>query len=93
VGALLVLGGLTIASLEKQRNKRKNKEVRIILPSLDGESGVTLDANKLVALPFDSDAEAKGTNGKEEDHRPLLNMDIEMGRTSSSNKTGPERRR
>lgn len=77
MGAILVLGGLTVASLEKQRNKR-NKTVEIV---------AVPDAYLVPALPYDdkvcNDAMEQGQAAENKEFRSLLNM--------KSN--GPERRR
>ena len=83
---MLVLGGLAVASLEKQRNKRsKNAEA-------DKTSDATpYDKNCLVpALPFESDLVSphdsmeQGQASHQNEYRPLVNM---------KGNSGPERRR
>ena len=96
VGAMLVLGGLTVASLEKQRNKR------ILDRKISEESG----SNKLRIDPKISVPDLPLSNSiQSEDHhsdrnddnedsssrQPLINLDVELGRSGSA--SGPERRR
>lgn len=83
---MLVLGGLTVASLEKQRNKR-NKST---------ESDKTSDPSPydkkcfVPVLPFESDLKSprnsmeQGQASHQTEYRPLVNM---------KNNIGPERRR
>ncbi|KAL3800482.1 hypothetical protein HJC23_011719 [Cyclotella cryptica] len=86
VGATLVLGGLTVASLEKQRHRRsKNKEVEVAmkLPSYDEKYAGP-------ALQFHSDSNpSRGDNEQGQqtstsEYRPFIN---------GKNGVGPERRR
>jgi hypothetical protein len=76
-GAILVLGGLTVASLDKQYKKR-NKSVEIVAAP---------DACLVPALPYEdklcNDAMEQGQADEKNEFRPLLNL--------KSN--GPERRR
>ncbi len=82
VGAILVLGGLAIASLEKQKNKRnKDKEV-----DLNAGKGHSVDLNGMKTLlvprlPLSSCADSSDKSSK----------DVELGRTSST--TSDTRRR
>eukprot|EP00956_Cyclotella_meneghiniana_P030795 scaffold78688_cov59-Cyclotella_meneghiniana.AAC.3 len=88
VGAMLVLGGLTVASLEKQRNKQRNKN-----PGAE-EDSTNSHAEKcfVPSLPYNSneqlynEAMEQGQSQDETEYKPLLN-----GKINSCN--GPERRR
>ena len=100
VGAILVLGGLTVASLEKQRNKR-NKARFAQTESTQNGKHLSLDTKiSLPALPLDTnqnESENHLSNGNGEDSRaserqPLM-LDVEMGRSKSGAGSGPERRR
>ena len=102
VGAFLVLGGLTLASLEKQRTKRnRNQEVHKTIDNGNSrieKVGVQIDPLSISNLPLCSQSSssnkmdsAKGDCDANE-RRPFLNMDVELGRTSSVS-NGPERRR
>ena len=77
VGAILVLGGLTVASLEKQRNRRnKNKGVDNIV-SADNNNSVGVITNGMDSLlvpplPLSSESNLKDDKSK----------DVEMGRAS-----------
>jgi len=95
VGSILVLGGLTVASLDKQRNKRRsdsNQQSNGKHQSMD---------NKLLVptLPTDPSETAKlitynGDDGQTSEFNSGINQDVERGRsllTTSGN--GPERRR
>mmetsp|Transcript_25938 Transcript_25938/g.47399 ORF Transcript_25938/g.47399 Transcript_25938/m.47399 type:complete len:147 (+) Transcript_25938:47-487(+) len=89
VGAVLVLGGLTIASLEKQRNKRNIK-----IESRDGSKQLPL----VPSLPFQeirnpSDSSNGNGESRTEEQQPLINLDVELGRSSTSVSNRPERRR
>jgi len=90
-GATLVLGGLTVASLEKQRNKRKTSTQH---------QGTSSEEQKILVpiIPFSSD------HNQSEDHLSNVNgdrgtiehqgLDVELGRSSSAvGGNGPERRR
>lgn len=94
VGACLVLGGLTVASLEKQRNKKK------------GENQVLVDTSDIPVPPLSGNASKSSDDGDTEngdadmnedirssERKPLMGIDVEMGRTSSKTSNGPERRR
>jgi hypothetical protein len=97
LGALLVLGGLTVASLDQQRNKRnKSKNGESI------EKGFTNGATGLAIpiIPMDTDKNQSDDliehdNGERRtsECRPLINRDAEMGRSSTASGNGPERRR
>ncbi|KAL7542462.1 hypothetical protein ACHAXR_012315 [Thalassiosira sp. AJA248-18] len=106
VGGFLVLGGLTVASLEKQRNKRNaDRKVRKTsfqkVNSLEDNNGdqLTIEQKCLVpSLPFDGPSQSEdgiGDNGDSQtsERQPLMALDVELGRSSSSVGNGPERRR
>jgi adenosine 3'-phospho 5'-phosphosulfate transporter B3 len=89
LGAILVLGGLTVASLDQQRNKHNNKS------KLRGGSS---NNETIPILPLDTDANNESHDNnfdpRMSESRPLVNMDVELGRLSAgSTGNGPERRR
>jgi adenosine 3'-phospho 5'-phosphosulfate transporter B3 len=88
LGAILVLGGLTVASLDQQRNKHNNKS------KLRGGS----NNETIPVLPLDTDANNESHENnfdpRMSESRPLVNRDLELGRSSAgSTGNGPERRR
>ena len=99
VGAMLVLGGLTVASLEKQRNKRKQPLDRKISEE-SGSNKLRIDpkisvpdlplSNSIQSEDHHSDRNDDGDNSSTE-RQPLINLDVELGRSGSA--SGPERRR
>lgn len=99
VGAMLVLGGLTVASLEKQRNKRKQPLDRKISEE-SGSNKLRIDpkisvpdlplSNSIQSEDHNSDRNDDGDNSSTE-RQPLINLDVELGRSGSA--SGPERRR
>ena len=87
VGAILVLGGLLVAGLEKQKNKR-NKLIR------NRSDEETVDTKISVpSLPLSDSIESEdgnnNRNGQDSERQPLI--DVETGR-APSNGNGPERR-
>ena len=87
VGAILVLGGLLVAGLEKQKNKR-NKLIR------NRSDEETVDTKISVpSLPLSDSIESEdgnnNRNGQDSERQPLI--DVETGRAPSSG-NGPERR-
>lgn len=103
-GAILVLGGLTVASLEKQSIKKRNQNVRETgsqsETSVDSKKeGGAIDQKRLVPrLPFsepgvsDNCCDGNG-NGRMSEHQPLINLDVELGQSSTAVSNRPERRR
>lgn len=99
VGAMLVLGGLTVASLEKQRNKRKQPLDRKISEE-SGSNKLRIDpkisvpdlplSNSIQSEDHNSDRNDDGDNSSKE-RQSLINLDVELGRSGSA--SGPERRR
>ena len=99
VGAMLVLGGLAGASLEKQRNKRKQPLDRKISEE-SGSNKLRIDpkisvpdlplSNSIQSEDHNSDRNDDGDNSSTE-RQPLINLDVELGRSGSA--SGPERRR
>ena len=99
VGAMLVLGGLTVGSLEKQRNKRKQPLDRKISEE-SGSNKLRIDpkisvpdlplSNSIQSEDHNSDRNDDGDNSSTE-RQPLINLDVELGRSGSA--SGPERRR
>ncbi|KAL3776520.1 hypothetical protein ACHAW5_010112 [Stephanodiscus triporus] len=98
LGAVLVLGGLTFASLDQQRNKRnKSKNAESI------EKGFSNGAKNELSMPIlpmntdenQSDGLLDNDNGERRtsECRPLIDRDFEMGRSSAATGNGPERRR
>lgn len=89
-GALLVLGGLTVASLEKQRNKRSKNRVS------DGNHNISIGSLPIPPLsedPSQSDAHINGNgDNRTSEMQPLVNLDVELG-SSLSAVRGLERRR
>jgi len=102
VGAILVLGGLTIAGMEKQRNKRNNNN-NSISSNINNDdnvakrknSGESIDLKLQVpALPL-VQSNGNGTDGgdsQDSESQPLIH-DVEIGRAPSSANGVPERRR
>ncbi|KAL7442010.1 hypothetical protein ACHAXH_007989 [Discostella pseudostelligera] len=101
VGSILVLGGLTVASLDKQRNKRRavsNQQESFEMKSNGKHQSMD---NKLLVptLPKDPSETANLINYNGDDDQTIefnsgINQDVELGRsllTTSGN--GPERRR
>ena len=90
VGAILVLGGLLVAGLEKQKNRR-NKLIR------NRSDEETIDTKISVpSLPLSESIQSEDAhngnnnrNGQDSERQPL--MDVESGRAPSSG-NGPERR-
>jgi adenosine 3'-phospho 5'-phosphosulfate transporter B3 len=88
LGAILVLGGLTVASLDQQRNKDNAKS------KLRASSNETIPI-----LPLDNDANNESDDNNFDPRRtseshPLVNRDVELGRSSAGSMgNGPERRR
>lgn len=101
LGAFLVLGGLTVASLDQQRNKRnKTKNSESMNEALNGErNGLNI---LMPDLPMNDDKNQPDDlldydNGERRtsESRPLI-KDVEIGRSSMANmanSNGPERRR
>ncbi|KAL7554558.1 hypothetical protein ACHAWF_018016 [Thalassiosira exigua] len=91
-GAILVLGGLAVASLEKQRYKHNKYSIE------RKTSTETSHDEKLLALRVplsDSPGQSDGitiANGDSE-RQPLINLDVELGGSSSAITNRPERRR
>ena len=102
VGAILVLGGLIIAGMEKQRNKRNNNN-NSISSNINNDdnvakrknSGESIDVKLQVpALPL-VQSNGNGTDGgdsQDSESQPLMH-DVEIGRAPSSANGVPERRR
>ena len=102
LGAFLVFGGLTVASLDQQRNKR-NKTKNIESIGNGAPNGEMHGFNNLIPnLPMNGDQHQSEVlltydNGERRtsECRPLI-KDVEIGRSSVANNTnsnGPERRR
>ena len=98
MGAFLVLGGLTFASLDQQRNKRnKSKNAESI------ENGFSNGAKNELSMPIlpmntdknQSDGLLGNDNGERRTNecRPLIDRDVDLGRSSAATGNGPERRR
>lgn len=84
MGAILVLGGLTVASLDKQKNKRIKNVATAAVPE------TVSDKYSVPALPFEEDLKSQeameqGQASDKAEYKPLLN------KKSSNNR--PERRR
>lgn len=97
MGAILVLGGLTVASLEKQKNKRRKVSTP---PVEDRKSGnETAELISVPHLPLSNGADESGghiVNGDvdpDNERQPLMSLDVEIGRSSTASGNGPERRR
>lgn len=86
---MLVLGGLAVASLEKQRNKRNKNSEAATVP--DAVPDAVPDQFLVPALPYEKndlpsqEAMEQGQTLDNTEFRPLLNI--------KSNNNGPERRR
>jgi len=102
VGAILVLGGLTIASLEKQKNKRAVKTLRktSIKKENTAEDKNVAHNPSFPVLPLsldpsksDGDFDEENTDSQMSEQQPLINLDAELGRSSSTISNRPERRR
>ena len=87
-GAILVLGGLTIASLEKQRNRRLRAKESA---SAECKSSARR-ANEYPDLPLDASKEMSRDGNDGGEHVSLLG-DMEIGRSPASANNRPERRR
>lgn len=95
VGSILVLGGLTIASLDKQRNKRRlgsNQQEIVSNGRIQ-----SIDDQLLVPVLASTDPSETANLINHKDHQtseynPGINKDIELGRSLMSG-NGPERRR
>ena len=72
VGALLVLGGLTVASLEKRRDKRSKDRVS------DGNRNISIGS-----LPIPPHINGDGDNRTSE-MQLLVNLDVELGSSLSA---------
>jgi adenosine 3'-phospho 5'-phosphosulfate transporter B3 len=96
-GAVFVLGGLTVASLEKQRNRKKRNSDVVTdgnqLSFLEGSKRI--DPFEVPSLPLNDqdDSIPSNGNGADIERRPLL--DVEMGShlSSPSSANAPQRRR
>eukprot|EP00578_Thalassiosira_sp_NH16_P015957 CAMPEP_0181115250 /NCGR_PEP_ID=MMETSP1071-20121207/21331_1 /TAXON_ID=35127 /ORGANISM="Thalassiosira sp., Strain NH16" /LENGTH=314 /DNA_ID=CAMNT_0023199443 /DNA_START=510 /DNA_END=1450 /DNA_ORIENTATION=+ len=98
VGGILVLGGLTVASLEKQRNKRNKTKLAHKTSIDDGNSqerrGNHLTIDPKIAVPvlplgnITSQSRGHLGNGNGDisvsEQEPLINLDLEFGRSSSA---------
>ena len=87
-GAAMVLGGLTVASLEKQRNRMKRDK------EIVDEKKLAQSEPKMPTLPLPVEEDAPGSGNKASiERQPLL--DVEMGNHRSSNtiSNAPQRRR
>lgn len=97
VGAALVLGGLAVASLEKQRNRKKrdstNEEVNADHIQLEG--GKRIHQLKVPDLPLHDSDEHNQNSGSDADveRRPLLDVEIGNHATVLSIGSAPQRRR
>lgn len=101
-GATLVLGGLLVAGLEKQKKKRKNS-IQQDTSSEEKKIGhhLTIDPTLLIpSIPFTNDSshidERLGSidgDRHASESQKLLDLDAELGRSSSAVGNGPERRR
>uniref|UniRef100_A0A7S2PXH6 Sugar phosphate transporter domain-containing protein n=1 Tax=Skeletonema marinoi TaxID=267567 RepID=A0A7S2PXH6_9STRA len=95
-GAALVLGGLTVASLEKQRNRKKDSTVVADgskLPFPEGSK--RSDPLELPNLPLDeiNDGIQDDAKGSDVEHQPLLDVEMGSHRSSTSSNNAPQRRR
>jgi len=102
VGAILVLVGLTIASLEKQKNKRAVKTLRKTSiekeNTAEGKNGAHNPSYPALPLSLDpsksdGDFDEENTDNQMSEQQPLINLDAELGRSSSTISNRPERRR
>jgi hypothetical protein len=97
LGAFLVLGGLTVASLDQQRNKRnKGKNGESIEKGFsNGATGLSIPILPINTDKNQPDDVLDNDNGERRtsECRPLINRDAEMGRSSAVSGNGPERRR
>jgi adenosine 3'-phospho 5'-phosphosulfate transporter B3 len=96
VGAALVLGGLAVASLEKQRNRKKrdnSNEVNVDHIQLEG--GKRIHPLKVPDLPLNDSDEHIQNSGNDADveRRPLLDVEIGNHATDPSSGSAPQRRR
>lgn len=99
VGAILVLGGLTVASLEKQRNKHKQFARKA--SDQQGKNGNnTVPTLPSLSLPLSTESnhsEDQCNNGeggsRSSERQSLMESDMELGRSSTSSINRPERRR
>lgn len=88
-GATLVLGGLTIASLEKQRNRRLGAK-----ESASAESKISARrGNEYPELPLDTSKGISQDANESDERVSLLTTDLEIGRAPASANNRPERRR
>ncbi len=96
-----MLGGLTVASLEKQRNKRNKPRFAQTEATTQNGKHLSIDTKLSVPqLPLSTkqnESDDHLSNGNGEDSRtserqPLI-LDVEMGRSKSGAGSGPERRR
>lgn len=90
LGAMLVLGGLTVASLDQQKNKRSKSKLRDSIesgPYIPALS-ISTDTNQVGEL-FENDT---GDPRTSETH-PFVDRDVDTGLSSGLNGNRPERRR
>ena len=90
-GAILVLGGLTVASLEKQRNRRSRGAKESPSVSAENKSGARR-GNEYPDLPLDASNRISKDANENGESVPLIS-DLEIGRAPSSTNNRPERRR
>jgi adenosine 3'-phospho 5'-phosphosulfate transporter B3 len=96
VGAALVLGGLAVATLEKQRNRKKRDSINVVnADHIQLEGGKRIHTLKVPDLPLNDSDEHIQNSGNDADveRRPLL--DVEMGNhaTAPSSGSATQRRR
>jgi adenosine 3'-phospho 5'-phosphosulfate transporter B3 len=96
-GAVLVLGGLTVASLEKQRNRKKRNSNIVAdenqLPFPEGNKRI--DPLEVPCLPLNDITDGNLSNGNDAniERRPLLDLEMASHLTSPSSANAPQRRR
>ena len=96
VGAALVLGGLAVASLEKQRNRKKRDSSNVVnADHIELEGGTRIHPLKVPDLPLnDSDEHIQNSrNDADVERRPLLDVEIGNHATAPSSGSAPQRRR
>mmetsp|Transcript_13631 Transcript_13631/g.22403 ORF Transcript_13631/g.22403 Transcript_13631/m.22403 type:complete len:464 (+) Transcript_13631:144-1535(+) len=92
-GAALVLGGLTVASLEKQRNRKKKESIAAAdVSQFSFPDGSKLELPPIPLNDLDSVSPDDGSDADVE-RRPLLDVEMGSHRSSPSSTNAPQRRR
>ena len=97
VGSVLVLGGLTVASLDKQRNKYRlgsNQQETVTNGKLQSIDDKLLVPSLHLTDPSETANLINDDDRQTSEYNPGINQDVELGRSLlTMSSSGPERRR